>query len=94
MVAQGHALARELTASTGDYGLVHGDLHLSNILDGGPARGLVAIDPRPSCGDRTWDAIDIALLLDLAASAGKRLKGRGLISAARPATETPWSWSR
>lgn len=61
MVARGHALARELTASTGDYGLVHGDLHLSNILDGGPARGLVAIDPRPSRGDRTWDAIDIAL---------------------------------
>ena len=61
MVARGHALARELTASTGDYGLVHGDLHLSNILDGGPARGLVAIDPRSSCGDRTWDAIDIAL---------------------------------
>ena len=61
MVARGHALARELTASTGDYGLVHGDLHLFNILDGGPARGLVAIDPRPSRGDRTWDAIDIAL---------------------------------
>jgi|GEM_PF-913919 len=61
MVARGRALARELTAGTGDYGLVHGDLHLFNILDGGPARGLVAIDPRPSCGDRTWDAIDIAL---------------------------------
>ena len=61
MVARGHALARELTASTDDHGLVHGDLHLSNILDGGEARGLVAIDPRPSHGDRTWDAIDIAL---------------------------------
>jgi streptomycin 6-kinase len=61
MVARSHALARELTASTSDYGLVHGDLHLSNILDGGPGRGLVAIDPRSSCGDRTWDAIDIAL---------------------------------
>jgi len=61
MVARGHALARELTASTSDYGLVHGDLHLFNILDGGPARGLVAIDPRSSCGERTWDAIDIAL---------------------------------
>jgi streptomycin 6-kinase len=40
---------------------VHGDLHLFNILDGGPARGLVAIDPRSSRGDRAWDAIDIAL---------------------------------
>jgi streptomycin 6-kinase len=61
MVARGHALARELAAGTDDYGLVHGDLHLFNILDGGPVRGLVAIDPRSSCGDRTWDAIDIAL---------------------------------
>jgi streptomycin 6-kinase len=61
MVARGHALACKLTAGTADDGLVHGDLHLFNILDGGPVRGLVAIDPRPSCGDRTWDAIDIAL---------------------------------
>lgn len=61
MVARGHVLARELTASTNDYGLVHGDLHLLNVLDGGPARRLVAIDPRPSYGDRAWDAIDIAL---------------------------------
>jgi streptomycin 6-kinase len=37
-------------ASTGDYGLVHGTLHLFNSLDGGPARGLVAIDPRSSYG--------------------------------------------
>jgi streptomycin 6-kinase len=61
MVARGHALARELAAGTSDHGLVHGDLHLFNILDGGPARGLVAIDPRSSAGDRAWDAIDIAL---------------------------------
>ncbi|HEY0936645.1 MAG TPA: aminoglycoside phosphotransferase family protein [Trebonia sp.] len=61
MVARGHALARELTASTEEHGLVHGDLHLRNILDGGPDRGLVAIDPRSSYGDRTWDAMDIAL---------------------------------
>jgi hypothetical protein len=45
----------------GYYGLVYGDLHPSNILDGGPARGLVAIAPRPSRGDRTWDTIDLAL---------------------------------
>lgn len=61
MVNRAHALARELAASSADRGLVHGDLHLANILDGGPERGLVAIDPRPSHGDRAWDAIDIAL---------------------------------
>jgi streptomycin 6-kinase len=28
--------------------LLHGDLHPGNVLDGGPARGLVAIDPVPA----------------------------------------------
>lgn len=60
-VTSAHASARRLAASATDHGLVHGDLHLANILDGGPTRGLVAIDPRPSRGDRAWDAIDIAL---------------------------------
>jgi streptomycin 6-kinase len=45
----------------GDLGLVHGDLGLPNVLDAGPGRGLVAIDPRPCRGDRTVDAIDLAL---------------------------------
>lgn len=60
LVARGHQLAREL-ASGGPLGLIHGDLHLSNILRAGPARGLVAIDPRPSFGDPTFDAIDWTL---------------------------------
>lgn len=45
----------------GDPGLVHGDLGLPNVLDAGPVRGLVAIDPRPCRGDRTADAIDWAV---------------------------------
>ncbi len=56
----GYHKAREL-ASTGPEGLLHGDLHLFNILRAGPGRGLVAIDPRPSVGDLTWDAIDWTL---------------------------------
>jgi len=48
-------------ASTGPQGLLHGDLHLFNILRAGRGRGLVAIDPRPSVGDLTWDAIDWTL---------------------------------
>jgi streptomycin 6-kinase len=60
-VTGARALARTLTSSATDRGLVHGDLHLANILDGGVPRGLVAIDPRPSHGDRVWDAIDMAL---------------------------------
>jgi len=56
----GHRKAREL-ASNGPTGLLHGDLHLANILRAGPARGLVAIDPRPSVGDPAFDAIDWTL---------------------------------
>jgi len=59
-LADGHRKAREL-ASDGPAGLLHGDLHLSNILRAGPARGLVAIDPRPGFGDLTFDAIDWTL---------------------------------
>ena len=59
-LADGHRKAREL-GSDGPAGLLHGDLHLSNVLRAGPARGLVAIDPRPSFGDLTFDAIDWTL---------------------------------
>ena len=48
-------------AGTGPRGLLHGDLHLFNILRAGRGRGLVAIDPRPSVGDLTWDAVDWTL---------------------------------
>jgi streptomycin 6-kinase len=60
MAARGHRLAQEL-ATSGDHGLVHGDLHPANVLTAGPVRGLVVIDPRPCLGDRTFDAIDWAL---------------------------------
>jgi streptomycin 6-kinase len=60
VLATGHRKAREL-ASDGPVGLLHGDLHLSNILRAGPPRGLVAIDPRPSVGDPTFDALDWTL---------------------------------
>jgi streptomycin 6-kinase len=61
----GYQRAREL-AGDGPQGLLHGDLHLSNILRAGQTRGLVAIDPRPGVGDLTFDAIDWTL--DRAAS--------------------------
>ncbi|MFJ8913588.1 aminoglycoside phosphotransferase family protein [Amycolatopsis sp. NPDC102389] len=37
--------------------LLHGDLHLGNVLDGGP-RGLIAIDPKACVGDPCFDAVD------------------------------------
>lgn len=41
---------------------MHGDLHPGNVLDAGPGRGVVAIDPRPSVGDPAMDAVDWAFL--------------------------------
>lgn len=42
----------------GPVTLVHSDLHPGNVLDAGPARGAVAIDPRPCLGDPSFDAVD------------------------------------
>jgi streptomycin 6-kinase len=50
-----------LLASAPVQVLLHGDLHLGNVLDGGPARGLDAIDPRACVGDPCFDAVDYAL---------------------------------
>jgi streptomycin 6-kinase len=41
--------------------LLHGDLTPGNILDGGAARGLVAIDPAPCLGDAAFDAVDLLM---------------------------------
>lgn len=41
--------------------LLHGDLHLGNVLDGGAGRGLVAIDPKACVGDPCFDAMDLVV---------------------------------
>jgi streptomycin 6-kinase len=55
---RGRQLARGLVASAPQEVLLHGDLHPANVLDGGAARGLVAIDPRPCIGEPAFDAVD------------------------------------
>ncbi len=60
LAERGQRLARSLAAG-GHTDLVHGDLGLPNVLTAGPERGLVVIDPRPTLGDRTADAIDWAI---------------------------------
>jgi streptomycin 6-kinase len=60
LVERGCQAARRLAAD-GRAGLVHGDLHPGNVLDAGPARGLVAIDPRPCLGDPDFDVVDWVL---------------------------------
>jgi streptomycin 6-kinase len=54
----GRALADRLLADRLDPALLHGDLHPGNVLDGGSARGLVAIDPRPCIGEAAFDVVD------------------------------------
>ena len=70
LVTAGHELARTL-AQTGPTALVHGDLHLANILiarqpgladQPEPARPPGRrIDPRPCLGDPDFDAVDWVL---------------------------------
>ncbi|HJU47930.1 MAG TPA: aminoglycoside phosphotransferase family protein [Gaiellaceae bacterium] len=55
---RGRELARLLAADALPPVLLHGDLHPGNVLDGGPERGLVAIDPRPCVGEAAVDLVD------------------------------------
>jgi streptomycin 6-kinase len=64
---------RGLVATTPDPVLLHGDLHLGNVLDAGPTRGLVAIDPKVCVGDPCFDAVDYVLA---AAGTGTAVAGR------------------
>lgn len=57
VLAKGRERAMEL-ATSGPVTLIHGDLHPANVLDAGPGRGAVAIDPRPGLGDPSLDALD------------------------------------
>jgi streptomycin 6-kinase len=56
---RGRRLALRLAAADSQPVLLHGDLTAVNVLDGGPERGLVAIDPAPCRGDPAFDAVDL-----------------------------------
>ncbi|MFN8639123.1 MAG: aminoglycoside phosphotransferase family protein [Dehalococcoidia bacterium] len=59
---RGRTLATRLLEAVRPTAVLHGDLTPRNILDGGPARGLVAIDPAPCLGDDVaFDAVDLLL---------------------------------
>ncbi|MEU5695310.1 aminoglycoside phosphotransferase family protein [Actinosynnema sp. NPDC020468] len=53
-----HAVAARLARDRVPAVLLHGDLHLLNVLES--ARGPVVIDPRPCVGDAAFDAVDFA----------------------------------
>lgn len=49
-------LCRELVGARADQAVVHGDLHLGNVLTS-TRRGLIAIDPKLCVGDRCFDMV-------------------------------------
>ena len=86
------ATARELAAGPGLRVLLHGDLHLRNVLDGGLDRGLVAIDPRACVGDPAFDLIDWVF-----ADGGETTIARRVGRLAEEAAVDPaslWRWCR
>jgi streptomycin 6-kinase len=97
----GHKLALSL-ARSGPTALVHGDLHLANILiarqPGQPDRPgqpglLVAIDPRPGLGDPDFDAVDWVLAPGAAQTPEQRIQELcGLV----PGLDANrlWAWCR
>jgi streptomycin 6-kinase len=52
------SLARKLLEGQNDIIPLHGDLHHSNVLDGG-ARGWLAIDPKALIGERTYEVANL-----------------------------------
>jgi streptomycin 6-kinase len=56
---RGRRAAGALAAEPSRPVLLHGDLTPANVLDGGPERGLVAIDPAPCWGDPAFDTVDL-----------------------------------
>ena len=59
LLERGRRLALQLASERATPVLLHGDLTPVNVLDGGPERGLVAIDPAPCLGDPAFDAVDL-----------------------------------
>ncbi|GAB2965037.1 aminoglycoside phosphotransferase family protein [Saccharothrix stipae] len=72
--------------------LLHGDLHLGNVLDGGPERGLVAIDPRPCVGDPCFDLVDY--VLDAAGNQGVADRAEQVAEAAGLDPDRLHDWCR
>jgi streptomycin 6-kinase len=98
LVTAGHELARTL-AQTGPTALVHGDLHLANILiarqPGQPSQPslLVAIDPRPCLGDPDFDAVDWVLAPGATQTPGHRIEELcGLVPGLD--ADRLWAWCR
>ncbi|MFF8565684.1 aminoglycoside phosphotransferase family protein [Streptomyces albidoflavus] len=72
--------------------LLHGDLHPGNVLDGGPRRGLVAIDPKACAGDPCFDAVDFVVAG--AGREGVEARCAGVAAAYGLDPDRLYAWSR
>lgn len=87
-----HAAALDM-AGEGES-VLHGDLHLGNLLRVGDGRGIVAIDPRPCIGDPAMDLTDLATI-GAASEAEIRNRCRQLADIAGPVdADRLWLWCR
>jgi streptomycin 6-kinase len=87
------ARVRALAADPVRAVLLHGDLHPANVLDGGPDRGLVAIDPRACVGDPALDGIDWVFRGEPDPAAW-RARCEALAALAGDDADRPWQWCR
>jgi streptomycin 6-kinase len=90
---RGRRAARTLARDGGTQVLLHGDLHPANVLDGGAARGLVAIDPRPCLGDAAFDAIDW-VFCGADEPASWQSRSRALAAGLDLDADRLWAWCR
>lgn len=60
------AALREVLSTEREITVLHGDLHHDNVLDFGPGRGWLAIDPKGLIGERGFDFATLFLNPDLA----------------------------
>ncbi|WP_331736211.1 aminoglycoside phosphotransferase family protein (plasmid) [Streptomyces anulatus] len=71
---------------------LHGDLHLGNVLDGGPPRGLIAIDPKACIGDPCFDAVDYVVAG--AGNEGVEARCQQVAAACQLDGDRLYAWSR
>jgi streptomycin 6-kinase len=68
--------AQALLSEPQDASVLHGDLHHANVLDFGPGRGWLAIDPKGLMGERAFDFANLLRNPDQATATAPGRMGR------------------
>ncbi len=86
MLVRCAGVARDLFADAREPVTLHGDLHHENVLDAGPERGWLAIDPKRLHGERGYDFANIVCnperSLDIVTRPGRLLRQVDVIAEA------------